>query len=57
MLILGIIFFMDNLDDMMKIVEKKDRLLYFLEYFCKDIKFMGIEVFYFVMVFCEIFIY
>lgn len=38
------IFFMDNLDDMMKTAEKKDRLLYFLEHFCKDIKSMGTEV-------------
>lgn len=57
MLILGTIFFMDNLDDMMKTEEKKDRLLYFLEHFCKDIKSMGTEVFYFVTVFCEIFTY
>lgn len=57
MLISGTIFFMDNLDDMMKTAEKKDRLLYFLEHFCKDIKSMGTEVFYSVMVFCEIFTY
>lgn len=54
MLISGTIFFMDNLDDMMKTTEKKDRLLRFLEHFCKDIKSIGTEVIYLIMVSCEI---
>jgi hypothetical protein len=44
LLIVGTIFFMDNLDDMMKSRDTKARLLYFLDRFSSDIRALDTEV-------------